>query len=67
MATTDTPPIRERSFEEGRELLDRQAHLRLGMSGEEFLRAWVAVVAVACVSPCSTSAVATTSPMRRTR
>jgi len=40
MATTDTPPIRERSFEEGRELLDRQAHLRLGMSGEEFLRAW---------------------------
>jgi hypothetical protein len=40
MATTDTSPIRERSFEEGRELFDRQARLRLGMSGEEFLRAW---------------------------
>jgi hypothetical protein len=40
MATTDTSPIRERTFEEGRELLDRQARLRLGMSGEQFLRAW---------------------------
>ena len=42
MAKTDTSPVRERSFEEGRELLDRQASLRLGISGEEFLRAWEA-------------------------
>ncbi len=40
MAATDISRIRELSAEEGRELLDRQARLRLGMSGEEFLRAW---------------------------
>jgi hypothetical protein len=40
MAATDSSRIRELSADEGRELFDRQARLRLGMSGAEFLRAW---------------------------
>jgi hypothetical protein len=40
MAATDRSRIRELSADEGRELFDRQARLRLGMSGAEFLRAW---------------------------
>jgi hypothetical protein len=40
MAATDSSRIRELNAEEGRELFDRQARIRLGMSGAEFIRAW---------------------------
>jgi hypothetical protein len=36
----DLPPLLETTLEEGREIFDQQARLRLGMSGEEFLRRW---------------------------
>lgn len=34
------PPIRELSPEEGQALFDRQARRYVGMSGDEFRRAW---------------------------
>lgn len=34
------PEVRELTREEGRELFDRTARQYMGMSGEEFLRAW---------------------------
>jgi hypothetical protein len=45
MSTTKThPQIREWSPHEGRNLFDRLARRELGMSGEEFIRAWEAGV-----------------------
>lgn len=38
----DNPQIRELSLEEGRALIDRLVRQHLGMSGEEFMRAWEA-------------------------
>lgn len=38
--TIDIPGVRVLTPEQGRELFDRQARRRLGMSGEEFIRAW---------------------------
>ncbi len=38
--TLDIPGVRVLTPEQGRELFDRQARLRLGMSGDEFIRAW---------------------------
>lgn len=38
--TLDLPGVRVLTPEQGREMFDRQARLRLGMSGEEFIRAW---------------------------
>lgn len=40
--TTHTNGFRELSSDEGRGLLDRQAQHYLGVSGEEFVRAWEA-------------------------
>ncbi len=40
MATTETDNIRELSPEQGRELVDKEARRRLGMSGDEFIAAW---------------------------
>jgi len=38
--TLDIPGVRVLTPEQGREIFDRQARQRLGMSGEEFIRAW---------------------------
>lgn len=40
MEPDDGDYFREVSREEGIDLFDREAHARLGMSGEDFLRAW---------------------------
>lgn len=40
MAATIDESIQELDAREGWELLDRQARQRLGMSAEEFVRAW---------------------------
>lgn len=45
MAATDSdildiPGVRVLTPEQGREVFDRQARQHLGMSGEEFIRAW---------------------------
>lgn len=40
MAVVDKRAIQELSEQEARELLDKQARRYLGMSGEEFIRAW---------------------------
>jgi hypothetical protein len=46
MSTSDVdtietlPEVREVSYEEGMQMLDKQARQYLGMSAEEFLHAW---------------------------
>jgi hypothetical protein len=40
MAAVVQHSVQELDAQEGRELLDRQARRYLGMSGEEFTRAW---------------------------
>ena len=40
MAAVVQQSVQELDADEGRALLDRQARRYLGMSGEEFLRAW---------------------------
>ena len=40
MAAVIQQSVQELDAQEGRQLLDRQARRYLGMSGEEFIRAW---------------------------